>query len=189
LLGSIVCLTGHHTAVINRLELVDGQQRLTTVAILLECVRELLALNNEPDQAQEVGRLLTSKALGGQPLAKIAFDSIDGQEYRSLIISNPEIDATEFRNQHLFAAFQIIREWLSEKDAPHLIAFLYKLQNQALVIRLDVSDAKDAFKLFETINNRDLNLAQLTSSKILFWVTRLGSAPISLRKRVAPGHY
>ncbi|RWB25315.1 DUF262 domain-containing protein [Mesorhizobium sp.] len=29
LLGSIVCLTGHHTAGINRLELVDGQQRLS----------------------------------------------------------------------------------------------------------------------------------------------------------------
>jgi hypothetical protein len=37
--------------------------------------------------------------------------------------------------------------------------FLYHLQNQALIIRLDVSDAKDAFKLFETINNRGLRLS------------------------------
>ena len=42
LLGSIVCLTGHHTAGINKLELVDGQQRLTTIIILLECIRERL---------------------------------------------------------------------------------------------------------------------------------------------------
>lgn len=33
LLGSIVCLTGHHTAGLNKLELVDGQQRLTTITI------------------------------------------------------------------------------------------------------------------------------------------------------------
>ena len=42
LLGSIVCLAGHHTAGLNRLELVDGQQRLTTVTIILECVRQRL---------------------------------------------------------------------------------------------------------------------------------------------------
>src|SRR5258708_16065917 len=39
LLGSIVCLAGHHKAGLNELELVDGQQRLTTVIILLECIR------------------------------------------------------------------------------------------------------------------------------------------------------
>jgi hypothetical protein len=33
------------------------------------------------------------------------------------------------------------------------------LRNQAIVIRLDVSEAKDAFKLFETINNRGLRLS------------------------------
>jgi uncharacterized protein with ParB-like and HNH nuclease domain len=37
LLGSIVCLTGPHTAGINKLELVDGQQRITSLSILLEC--------------------------------------------------------------------------------------------------------------------------------------------------------
>ena len=32
LLGSIVCLTGDHVAGLNSLELVDGQQRLTTIS-------------------------------------------------------------------------------------------------------------------------------------------------------------
>ena len=31
LFGTIVCLAGHHTAGVNQLELVDGQQRLTTI--------------------------------------------------------------------------------------------------------------------------------------------------------------
>src|ERR1700732_1946123 len=45
LLGSIVCLAGHHRAGVNQLELVDGQQRLTTIAILLECIRQYLEEN------------------------------------------------------------------------------------------------------------------------------------------------
>src|SRR5262249_25130746 len=42
LFGTIVCLTGHHKAGINRLELVDGQQRLTTISILLHTLLERL---------------------------------------------------------------------------------------------------------------------------------------------------
>ena len=42
LLGTIVCLAGHHTAGVNQLELVDGQQRLTTISILLHCLLDRL---------------------------------------------------------------------------------------------------------------------------------------------------
>jgi len=63
LLGSIVCLAGHHTAGLNRLELVDGQQRLTTVTIILECIRQRLERDGEADEAAEVARLLSAKPL------------------------------------------------------------------------------------------------------------------------------
>lgn len=43
LLGSIVCLTSPHTAGLARLDLVDGQQRLTSIGILLHCLQERLA--------------------------------------------------------------------------------------------------------------------------------------------------
>ncbi|ASP91622.1 DUF262 domain-containing protein [Sinorhizobium meliloti] len=159
LLGSIVCLTGHHTAGLNRLELVDGQQRLTTISILLECLRERLVREGETDKVQELSRLLTAKALGGTPMPKIALDSIDGDEFRRLVENPDDSDATPHANHNLVAAFSIIRSWISDWSLENLGSFLYKLQNNSLIIRLDVSDAKDAFKLFETINNRGLKLS------------------------------
>lgn len=159
LLGSIVCLTGHHTAGLNRLELVDGQQRLTTISILLECLRERLVREGETDKVQELSRLLTAKALGGTPMPKIALDSIDGDEFRRLVENPDDSDATRHANHNLVAAFSIIRSWISDWSLENLGSFLYKLQNNSLIIRLDVSDAKDAFKLFETINNRGLKLS------------------------------
>lgn len=156
LLGSIVCLTGHHKAVINRLELVDGQQRLTTIAIVLECMRQRLERNGEIEEAAEVGRLLVAKPLRGKADRKVALDSIDSEEFERLVK-----DQTNglFKNLNLKCAFKIIREWIDERAIEKLGVFLYRLKNQAIIIRLDVSEAKDAFKLFETINNRGLKLS------------------------------
>jgi hypothetical protein len=156
LLGSIVCLAGHHTAGLNKLELVDGQQRLTTITILLECIRQQLEAAKETDDAAEVARLLSAKPLGGKLVRKISLDSIDSAEFGCLVKNDLE---QEFKNVYLESAFRIVREWVAEQSLEHLGAFLYRLKNQAIVIRLDVSEAKDAFKLFETINNRGLRLS------------------------------
>ena len=159
LLGSIVCLTGHHVAGVNKLELVDGQQRLTTLIILLECIRQKLERDDELQQASDLLRLIYAKPLGGKAIKKVALDSIDGAEFDRLINKTGDGDGTEFENEHLGGAFRIIRDWVDSKTLGELGSFLYKLQHNALIIRLDVSDAKDAFKLFETINNRGLKLS------------------------------
>lgn len=156
LLGSIVCLAGHHIAGLNKLELVDGQQRLTTITILLECMRQHLEKRGETDDAAEVGRLLIAKPLGGKPLRKVALDSIDSVEFDQLVQND---ERQNYKNVQLHATFKIVREWIAGQQLGQLGAFLYRLKNQAIVIRLDVSEAKDAFKLFETINNRGLRLS------------------------------
>jgi len=156
LFGSIVCLTGHHVAGLNKLELVDGQQRLTTISILLQCIQDRLVKEGEASEAQDIGRLLTAKALGGNPVRKIALDSLDSSEFEQLAnggtVERPQ-------NHHLCSAFTIFRKWVNEQQLPRLGTFLYRLKNQAIIIRLDVNEAKDAFKLFEIINNRGLRLS------------------------------
>ena len=156
LLGSIVCLAGHHTAGINCLELVDGQQRLTTVMVILECIRQHLEKVGDVGEVADLSRLLTCKALGGKPVRKVTLDSIDSEEFERLVDGG---DDESFKNLNLKAAFKIIRGWIAAQDEAALANSLYRLKNQAMIIRLDVSDAKDAFKLFETINNRGLRLS------------------------------
>ncbi len=154
LLGTIVCLTEPHTAGINRLELVDGQQRLTTAFIVLHCLLERLrALGNER-RAQDVSRLLKASPPTGEEQPKIVLDSLDATSMQRLLRN--EIDNA---NVDLLRAFQVSRRRVVEMDGEAAADFAYRLMNRALIIRLDVSEAKDAFKLFETINNRGLRLS------------------------------
>lgn len=180
LLGSIVCLTGQHTAGLNQLELVDGQQRLTTITILLECIRERLERDGEKDAVTDLTRLLAAKALGGPAARKVVLDSIDAEEFERLLKQKGAQDGAKYQNEHLEAAFGIVRDWLEERDLIEVGGFLYKLQNLALIIRLDVADAKDAFKLFETINNRGLKLSptDIIKNFVLGNAARFGRAQL-----------
>lgn len=184
LLGSIVCLTGHHTPGVNQLELVDGQQRLTTICILLESLRKRFDQAEEEDQSREIARLLSAKALGGTAVPKIALNTLDGDEFSNLA-SEEEIDSDEYENRNLADAFCTIRDWLSEMTVEELTAFSFKLQNQTLVVRLDVNDAKDAFKLFETINNRGLRLSptDIIKNFVLGNAARFGASQLEIARK------
>lgn len=158
LLGSIVCLVGHHSAGLNKLELVDGQQRVTTLNILLHCILGRLRREGAAAQAHatHVETMLQARALGAEPARKIALDSIDAEEFERHVGQQP-IDAP--RNPQLDFAFKFYRQRVDAMTLGELNTFLHRLTNQATVIRLDVANAKDAFKLFETINNRGLRLS------------------------------
>lgn len=158
LLGSIVCLVGHYSAGINTLELVDGQQRLTTITILLECIRQRFEKEDKQKEAASVAQLLIAEPYEGEAVRKIALDSIDSDEF-TILAAGPEKDGQVFKNEQLRAAFKIIRNWLDGLQLEEVGKFLYRLRNQSTIIRLDVSEARDAFELFESINNRGLRLS------------------------------
>jgi uncharacterized protein with ParB-like and HNH nuclease domain len=158
LLGSIVCLTGAHSGGLNTLELVDGQQRLTTVSILLECLRERFEAEGNTVRVQEISRLLRCRTYDGPALPKIKLDTLDAEEFNAHL-EKPSGQAQTFLNENLQWVFESAREWVNGEAAEDISRFAYKLISDAIVVRLDVSNAKDAFKLFETINNRGLKLS------------------------------
>jgi hypothetical protein len=178
LLGTIVCLTVPHIAGINTLELVDGQQHLTTIIIILECIRRRLEENKELQQASEVSMLLMARPLGGKMVRKIALESRDDTEFERMIGEHYSEEQVQFENKNLERTFTIVNDWFATSTLNEIIAFVYKLQNNTLIIRLDVSDARDAFKLFETINNRGLRLSptDIIKNFVLGNAARFGSA-------------
>jgi len=155
LFGMIILHTSYHTAGINQPELVDGQQRLTTLIILLKAFEVVLRDKGKIEKAGDIKKMIICKGLDDIEKPKIRLGDLDNCDIESLLMKSHTEGIT---NQNIKNAFENYKEWLMKLDIEKLNSFFYKLTNVAVIIRLDVGMAQDAYKLFETINNRGLKL-------------------------------
>lgn len=156
LLGSIVCLTGDYSAGTTNLELVDGQQRTTTTMLFLDAIEDRLRDTGNDEDAQTINKMVTTKDYTGLKSKKLVLGDLDNKDF-ARVVDSQELD--EVVNNNLLRARRLIGELIGKLDADEFNQFRFKFINQAYIIRLDVAQAKDAFKLFETINNRGLSLS------------------------------
>jgi len=155
LLGSVVCLTGSHRAGLNPLELVDGQQRITSLSIFLKALQSKFSEMEKEDVVTEINSYLFCKGIDRKQHNKLLLGDLDNPDYVK-VISQTELD--EVKNDNLANAYAYLIDWLNKLSEQELDEIYFKFINNVLLIRLDVGEAKDAYRLFETINNRGLKL-------------------------------
>ena len=107
LLGTIVCLTESHVAGLNTLELVDGQQRITTLSLLLSALRDRYAAQKNKDNVAEIDGFLFSKGLDGKQKSKLLLGDLDQPDYQRLMGRQ---DLELMVNQQLRRAFDRLSE-------------------------------------------------------------------------------
>lgn len=155
LFGMIILHTSFHTGGINQPELVDGQQRMTTLIILLKAFENAYRYKKKDEKADEIKKMILCKGLDDVEIPKIKLGDLDNEDIEQLLLHSNNLNAT---NKNIKSAYDNYLSWLLELEISELNKLFYKLTNIAVIIRLDVGMAQDAYKLFETINNRGLRL-------------------------------
>jgi Protein of unknown function DUF262/Protein of unknown function (DUF1524) len=155
LLGTVLFLSEAHKPGINQLELVDGQQRVTTITVLIRVLALRFQREDDLDTALELSKLLQCKGVDRKAQTKLQLGDLDHGDYARLMEAG---DTPEVQNDCLANAYKHFTQWVDGLSVDQLNEFHHKLLNCASIIRLDVGVAKDAYKLFETINNRGLRL-------------------------------
>lgn len=178
-------------------ELLDGQQRITTVFLILACMRDMLT--DYPQYQNSLAGFVYQ-----------AEDAILQQPERMRIIFNIRSDVRDFVNEHIkplhgtcddallkekmqakdvnisirnMANAMLVAHEFLEENKSEIIGYLSYFLNKVLMIYVATEELQDAFQLFTVLNNRGVklsssdilkaeNLKELSAEDRTSWATR-----------------
>lgn len=174
-LGTIITLDQTRDALQeNVLSVIDGQQRLTTLSLILAAVLAVLAEHREEldEDARadllNLGRMLVSKA-HGTPRISLQTQGTNNLDYVTVLaVAGLPIEGDR---QPYFSARRISKCFVFFRDAIQRLAETENLTEvaaaervrdavlRAVLVKIEVESSADAFVLFESLNNRGLPLS------------------------------
>lgn len=172
-LGSLVVSKQDGNA---RPEVVDGQQRLATITLLIVAIRDFLRDRGQDKKVQGIDNtyLYTLDFRTEERSTRLRLNELDNDLFESIVVRG--ISATEksvhdgkqrLRDSHerLLEAARLARRQVKRLADMHgdtpsiLVDWLEFLQDRAKVILLDVPSHANAYVIFETLNDRGLDLS------------------------------
>ncbi|CAM3771929.1 Protein of unknown function [Pseudomonas synxantha] len=183
-LGSIICINQSQDALtVQSLELVDGQQRMTTMSLLLAAIyqsyRTLPNLGMEQQiELYNLKHKLVLKKKPDQPRLIPQVQNNNQQDYFAVLGQTGILDDVDpvpnAGNRRVLKAFRhfISRIELYLEHSADPIASLQTLLekvNTATLVKIEVAGHSDAYTLFESLNNRGVPLTaiDLIKNKLL----------------------
>lgn len=165
-LGSVVIIQDD----VERLTVVDGQQRLATITIFIAAIRDYFNDNGETARATDLENEYLSKRdlVSQEKEAKLKLNEIDNNFfYKRIVLNSKKEKAEPNKESHkrIEKAYAIAREHVGTlaKSTNDPVSLLLKhviyVANQTKVIWVVVPDNSNAFTIFETLNDRGLDLA------------------------------
>lgn len=158
-LGSVVYIAAEdNSAAITRWLVIDGQQRLTTLTLLMVALRDHLALlKDAPDELPSVEAIddyyLRNRHAKGDRRNKLMLRRADNEQLQSLIDSKAAVNSSAKVTEN----YQFFRDQLSAVDPTVVFNGLKKL------VIVDVSLTRgqdDPQMIFESLNSTGLDLSQ-----------------------------
>ncbi|MDC7694816.1 DUF262 domain-containing HNH endonuclease family protein [Asticcacaulis sp. DXS10W] len=155
------------------LDVVDGQQRLTTTYLMICAIRDyLVKIDRGNDAVRNIeGTILNTidRRTGDRP--RLTLNTDDREFFRALTkksVNLNELKPTRDSHDLLLEAAKLAAKWVTKVTAitdinsvPDVLnRWLDYLEQDAQVVLLKASNGARAFKMFETLNDRGLRTSQ-----------------------------
>jgi hypothetical protein len=165
-LGSIVTIPRANDV----LEVVDGQQRLATTAILLVAIRDYLKTKGETLIGESVEGILSAvDRKARERKSRLSLNVKDNLFYQSRVLGGDAAHKATAPSHHLLEeALQMAKAQVSKILGGHdptnhadvLNKWVDYLEQHAIVVLLKVPSEVNAYRMFETLNDRGLRTSQ-----------------------------
>ena len=186
-LGSIICVDSSRGAMDSDtvVQLIDGQQRITSLSLLILAIYEKLNTLKDKltqNQMMELFKMKNELVLSNEdetvqkPRITLQIQNNNKADYEYLLGQKGVLSETtkikKAGNRKICRAFnefsRYIEKYLSEEQivnaelTPTTLLFkLFKKVNNAIVVSIEVDSNKDAYMLFESLNNRGIPLSAI----------------------------
>lgn len=167
------------------LDVVDGQQRLTTLVILLKAIEQAMSNATEPAE-QEVRNQLRSTLVKADEIAPVLLQTNhDSSHYFLNFVREgtaPDVsEASTLADRELLRAFdestRFVASWVASSRT--LLELVALLRNRLYFIFHEITDESLVYTVFEVLNSRGLAVS---------WIDRLKSALMGIAFDAATGN-
>lgn len=133
-------------------ELIDGQQRMTTLYLIMKYLNAYVDINYSIEYA-------TRKGDNGHVGSKELLETID-----TINLSSPSSNIDEL---FIKKSYSIVKKWFNGEKTK-MMSFAHKLQNYVTIIWYEVDEDEDSVNIFTRLNIGKINLTNAELVKALF---------------------
>ena len=172
-------------------EVIDGQQRLVTLSLLIlatmQHIQSLIDKNEDADKNQERLQEITGRYIGSKDIvslrvsSRLTLNRNNGRFYKD-ICSNlrpPQSRGITATNNLLRRAFKFFCDKNVGNSGEEIGEFINKFSTRLIFTKIVVQDSLNAYKVFETLNARGVQLStpDLLKNYIFSVVTQNDDVP------------
>lgn len=184
-LGALVSMPVDMTpAGVNKFLLIDGQQRITTLFLILAAIRDIAIAKDERNLSDQINELyLTNKWAEGTNMLKLFPSQTDREQFSKIVHRKDDLDS----NNNAVKAFQYFKSRLEGKDSVGKPIDLKRMHTvlvqEIMVVNIVLDKEENPYLIFESLNAKGepLTQADLVRNYILMRITNSEEQEVAYR--------
>lgn len=184
-LGALVSMPVDMTpAGVNKFLLIDGQQRITTLFLILAAIRDIAIAKDERNLSDQINELyLTNKWAEGTNMLKLFPSQTDREQFSKIVHRKDDLDS----NNNAVKAFQYFKGRLEGKDSVGKPIDLKRMHTvlvqEIMVVNIVLDKEENPYLIFESLNAKGepLTQADLVRNYILMRITNSEEQEVAYR--------